>query len=414
MESLANKHGSSIKLTRAGPGRGFALRLSLFYAAIFLYVGCYLPYFPVWLDGRGFSASEISIILAAPLAVRIFFTPVISFSADRASNRRLALIFLAWGAFAGLVLFVVSEGFWPVLLVSIAVALFGTSIMPLTEAVAMDGVRRSGHDYGRMRLWGSLTFIIASFGGGMAIQYWDSPAALWMIIGAAFCVILGAHALPRPVGKGHLKKATALPQIRLGDALALVRSPLFLLFLFTTGAIQSAHAVYYAFGTLHWQALGISGGIIGLLWAAGVVAEIALFAFSGRVVIRVGTTTLIWIAALASVLRWTITSLSPPLWLLFPVQLLHGLTFGAAHLAAIHFISDAVPEEAAGTAQGLYAAFAAGIAMGTAIAAAGPLYAAFGGRAYLVMAGLGLIAAGGAFILKRAWHGKHLIRLRPT
>lgn len=404
--------GASIKPTRAGRDPGFAVRLSLFYAAIFLLVGCHLPYFPVWLDGRGFSAGEISIILAAPLAARIFFTPVISFSADRAGNRRTVLIILAWGAFACLVLFLVSNEFWPVLAVSVAAASFWTSIMPLTEAVAMDGVRRSGHDYGRMRLWGSLTFIVSSFGGGIAIQYWGAPAALWMMIGAAFCVVLGAHMLPRPSGQGRLKKATALPQIRLGDALALVRSPLFLLFLFTTGAIQSAHAVYYAFGTLHWQALGISGGIIGLLWAVGVVAEILLFVFSARVIAVVGTATLIWIAALASVIRWTITAFSPPLWVLFPVQALHGLTFGAAHLAAIHFISDAVPEKAAGTAQGLYAAFAAGIAMGTAIAAAGPLYAALGGRAFLVMAGVGLIAAVGAFILKCVWRGKLLIELR--
>ncbi len=404
--------GASIKPTPEERGLGFAARLSLFYAAIFLLVGCHLPYFPVWLDGRGLSAREIGIILAAPLAVRIFFTPVISFTADRAGNRRFVLIILAWGALACFILFSASHGFWSILAVAIGAALFWTSIMPLTEAVAMDGVRRSGHDYGRMRLWGSLTFIAASFGGGVAIQHWGAPAALWMMVAAAFCVVLGAHALPRPVGRGRLKRATALPQIHVKDALALARSPLFLLFLFTTGGVQSAHAVYYAFGTLHWRALGISAGVIGLLWAVGVIAEILLFVFSRRVVAKFGTATLILIAALASVVRWTITAFSPPLWLLFPVQALHGLTFGAAHLAAIHFVSEAVPEEAAGTAQGLYAAFAAGIAMGTAIAAAGPLYAALGGRAYLVMAVLGLVSAVGAFALMRAWDGGRLTRFQ--
>lgn len=384
---------------------GFAARLSLFYAAIFLLVGCHMPYFPVWLDWRGLSAGEIGIVLAAPVAVRIVFTPLISFLADRIGNRRFVLILLAWGAVASFALFTVSIGFWTILAVAMLAAVFWASIMPLTEAVAMEGVRRAGLDYGRMRLWGSLSFIAMSSGGGLVLERAGAPAALWLIIASAAGVVLAAHVLPRPAGRGRLRKITELPQIRAGDALALARSPLFLLFLLTTGGVQAAHAVYYAFGTLHWQSLGISSGVIGALWATGVVAEILLFLYSRRAVLKMGAATLIWIAALASVLRWAVTALSPPLWLLFPVQALHGLTFGAAHLGAIHFISEAVPERVSGTGQGLYAAFISGVAMGGAFALSGALYDRLGGHAYLVMAALGLAAAAGAWALKRAWRG---------
>lgn len=390
---------------------GFAIRLSLFYAAIFLLVGCHLPYLPVWLDWRGLAAREIGIVLAAPLVVRIVFTPIISFVADRAGNRRLVLIALAWGALASFILFLASESFWAILIVSMAAALFWTSIMPLTEAVAMDGVRRAGLDYGRMRLWGSLTFIAASFGGGVALQQWGAPSALWMMIAATACVVLGAHFLPRPSTKGLSRTAAGPPRIRTADALSLVRSPLFLLFLLAGGIVQSTHAVYYAFGTLHWSAQGISASVIGLLWAVGVIAEILLFMYSGRAIEKVGTANLLLLAGLASIVRWIVTAYSPSLWLLFPVQVLHGLTFGAAHLGAIHFIAEAVPDEASGTAQGLYAAFAAGIAMGAAIAASGPLYDALGGKAYLVMAGLGVIATCCAWGLRRSWSGGHLVRI---
>jgi PPP family 3-phenylpropionic acid transporter len=388
---------------------GFATRLSLFYGAIFLLIGFHLPYFPVWLNWRGLSPGEIGIILSAPLAVRIFITPAISFCADRIGNRRLVLILLAWGSLCGLFLFTFAYGFWAILSVAILASLFWTSIMPVTEAVAMDGVRRAGHDYGRIRLWGSLTFIAASFGGGIGLQYWGAPAALWLMIGATACIVITAHLLPRPAGKGRLKAATAQPQIRVKNAVSLMRSPLFLLFLFATGLVQSAHAVYYAFGTIHWQSLNISPGVIGSLWAVGVIAEILLFMFSGRVVRSLGTTNLICLAALAAVIRWTITAFSPPLWLLFPTQVLHGLTFGAAHLGAVHFISDAVPEEASGTAQGLYAACSAGIAMGAAILASGPLYASLGGYAYLAMAALALGSLAGATLLARKWRGEKLI-----
>jgi PPP family 3-phenylpropionic acid transporter len=388
---------------------GFALRLSLFYGAIFLLIGFHLPYFPVWLNWRGLSAGEIGIVLSAPLAVRVIITPMISFWADRIGNRRLVLILLAWGSLCSLLLFTVSHGFWAVLGVSILASLFWTSIMPVTEAVAMDGVRREGHNYGRIRLWGSLTFIAASFGGGLALQYWGAPSALWLIITASACIILSAHLLPQPVGKGRLKAATAQPLIRFKDAVSLMRSPLFLLFLVTTGLVQSGHAVYYAFGTIHWQSLNISDGIIGSLWAVGVIAEILLFMFSGTVLRSFSTVNLISLAAFAAIIRWTITAVSPPLWILFPVQVLHGLTFGAAHLGAVHFISDAIPDEVSGTAQGLYAACSAGIAMGAAILASGPLYAALGGYAYLPMAVLGVVSLAGSLLLARKWRGEKLI-----
>ena len=387
---------------------GFAVRLSLFFGALFLVVGLHAPYFPVWLEWRGLSPSEIGIVLAAPLVVRIFFTPVISMVADQTGSRRGVLIVLAWGTLGGFLLLNLADGFWAMLVVAVVVSLFWTSIMPVTEAVAMEGVKREGHDYGRMRLWGSLTFIAASFGGGFVLQDWGAESALWLMIGAAACSVLAAHFLPRPAGKGRLKAATQPKRIKWSDALILLRSPLFILFLAATGLAQSAHAIYYAFGTIHWQTQGIPVGVIGVLWAVGVIAEIILFMFSGRAVRAIGVTGLIVLAGFAAFIRWTATALSPPLWVLFIVQALHGLTFGAAHLGAVHFITEAVPEEAAGTAQGLYASAGTGLFMGFAILMSGPLYASLNGHAYLVMAGLGVISLLFALALRFNWNGKKL------
>lgn len=412
-ESLGGAAAQSSTHAQQQAASGFAVRMSLFYAAVFVLIGVNMPYFPVWLDWRGLSAREIGAVLAAPLIVRIVCIPAISFAADRLGNRRLVLKLLAWGALTCFALFLTARGFWSILAIAVLGAVFWSSVMPLTEAVAMDGVRRAGLDYGRMRLWGSLTFIAASFGGGLVLERWGAPSALWMILVAAACVAMAAQVLPRPSGTGRFRKA-ALPQIRFGDALRLARAPYFLLFLVTAGAVQATHAVYYAFGTLHWRAAGISAAVIGLLWATGVIAEVLLFTVSRRAVARFGPATLILLAAAAAVVRWTATGLSPPLWLLFPLQALHGATFGAAHLGAIHFISDAVPDEASGTAQGLYAAFTSGVAMGLAFAASGPLYAAFGGEAFLAMAVLAAAAGLGALALRRGWTGGHLITLNAT
>ncbi len=390
---------------------GFTVRLALFYGAVFLLLGAYVPYFPVWLNGRGLSASQIGIVLAAPALVRIFFTPAMGFLADRIGDRRKVLKALGWGALLFCALLALAHGFAPILLLATVFALFWTTVMPLTETLAMTGVREAGHDYGRMRLWGSLTFVVASTGGGVALQAFGPEAALAMMGLGASAIALATFLLPPPTGRGVLKAAAAIPRVRLRDALRLTHAPLFLLFLASAGIAQATHAVYYAFGTLHWASLGISGGVIGLLWTVGVVAEIVLFAFSGRIVAAVGTVPLIVIAAGAAVLRWAITALDPPLWLLFPVQTLHALTFGAAHLGAIHFIGRAVPHEYAATAQGLYASVTAGIMMGLATMAAGPLYRALGAHAYLAMAGLGCVAVAGAWVLMRRWQGEPLIAI---
>jgi PPP family 3-phenylpropionic acid transporter len=387
------------------------VRLSLFYGALFLLVGLYAPYFPVWLEWRGLTPGEIGTVMAAPLMVRIFFTPTVSMFADQIGNRRQVLVGLAWGTLAGWLLYTQAAGFWAILAVAVVVSSFWTSIMPVTEAVAMEGVKRAGHDYGRMRLWGSLSFIAASFGGGLVLQAWGAGSTLWLMIGAATCTILTAHLLPRPSGKGRLRAATQPRRIRAADALVLLRTPIFLLFLAATGLVQAAHAVYYAFGTIHWQSEGIPASVIGALWAVGVAAEIVLFMFSGRVIRTVGVTNLIGLAALAAAVRWTVTAFSPPLWLLFPVQVLHGLTFGAAHLGAVHFITEAVPEEATGTAQGLYASAGTGIFMGGAILSSGPLYSSLGGPAYLVMAGMGALSLLLAMTLRWQWNGQKLIEV---
>ncbi len=168
--------------------------------------------------------------------------------------------------------------------------------------------------------------------------------------------------------------------LKLADAFDLVRAPLFLLFLLAASLIQASHALYYSFGTLNWRAQGIPDGAIGMLWSVGVVAEVALFAVSGRVIAYCGTARLLMLAGLAATLRWGVMAIDPPLWATALLQTLHAMSFGAAHLAAIHFLTHAVPEDRAATAQGLYAAMVAGLVLGPVTIASGPLYRTFAGR----------------------------------
>ena len=180
-----------------------------------------------------------------------------------------------------------------------------------------------------------------------------------------------------------------------------LRDRTFVLFLATVALIQGSHAVYYAFGTLHWRAVGYSDAVIGWLWAEGVIAEIILFAFGGALVRRLGPARLILLAGIAGIVRWCATGLSDALPVLVMVQALHAFTFGAAHLGAIYFIARTVPPALSATAQSLYSAAVMGLGLGLAILASGSLYATFGGGAYFAMAALAALGSVLAVVLAR-------------
>jgi len=384
---------------------GFGTRLGMFYGALFLIYGVHLPYLPVWLDWRGLSATEIGIVTAAPFFVRLGVTPLVALAADRRSNHRRFVILLAIAALVLSLILSRMNGFLPILAAAIGLSLAITTIMPLTETIAVAGVRAHGLDYGRMRLWGSLSFIVASFGGGALVDAFGAGIGATLIVAGCAATALAALALPAPVERCSEVAKSEPAESHVSAALRLAARPVFLLFLLAVGAVQGAHAMFYAFGTLHWQSQGISATWIGTLWTIGVLAEVMVFAWSGALVNRCGAVALLVAGAIAAIVRWGAMSLDPPLALLVPLQLLHALTYGATHVGAIAFLARAVPQATAGTAQALYATIAAGVAMGAGTLVSGSLYASLGGKGYLVMASLALVGFLAALAVRRIWAG---------
>lgn len=391
--------------------RHYRRRLSAFYGALFLILGIHLPFLPVWLDARGLAAEQIAVATAAPLFLRVLVTPTAAVLADRTGRHRGFINGLAWLALLLALLLAQMQGFWGLLLLAVPFAIALSTIMPLTETIAVAGVRTYGLDYGRMRLWGSLSFVLAGFACGWLIDWAGAEAVIGCLMVGLAATVACAWALPERAS-AQAPAATQPPSpardgVR-GGARAvgkLVGTPVFVGFLLAVGAVQGAHGMFYAFGALAWQAQGISTVWIGGLWAVAIAGEVALFAYSGQVVKRWGPVTLMVAAAAASVVRWALMALSPPLAMLAPLQMLHALTYGASHLAAMHFISRAVPESLQGTAQALYATMAMGVVIGGATLTSGRLYAAIGAEAYFAMAALAAVGLAAALFVRARWHG---------
>jgi PPP family 3-phenylpropionic acid transporter len=383
-------------------GRGavtFMLRLSLFYGALFTLYGTQVPYLPVWLDWRGFTAAEIGLLTSAPMFVRVAVTPAVAFGADRLGDHRRVVLVLSWISLIAAAALGQVHGFLPVLLLVGVLLIAMTTVMPLTETIAMAGVQRLGVDYGRMRLWGSLTFIGASFGGGVLLDARAPSAVMALLVAAAAAILVAAYLLPGP-GQAEPRARARRPPLRLASASALARSRSFQLFVLAASTVQASHAVFYAFGVLDWRAQGLASGTTGALWAISIAAEVALFAASGWFVARLGAVGLLAGGAAAGVVRWLAMAFDPPLVALVPLQLLHALSFGATHLGAMHHIERSVASEQAGTAQALYAT-ASGLAMGGATLVAGALYGTIAGRSYLAMAALAGAGLAACLALRR-------------
>jgi PPP family 3-phenylpropionic acid transporter len=284
--------------------------------------------------------------------------------------------------------------FWPLLIVSLLFFTVWPPIMALGESLTMLHVRSVEIDYGRTRLWGSISFIACAILSGQALQGQTPDILFWMLLASLAMFMIAALALPdtrsaKPIALGRMPVVNVLR-----------RSP-FVLFLAAATAIQGSHAVYYAFGTLHWRQAGHSDAIIGVLWAEGVIAEILLFALGDRLVRRLDPAWLLVIGGLAGGARWATLGMTDTLAPVIVVQALHAFSFGAAHLAAIHFIARTVPPELSATAQGLYGGVVMGLGLGVLFLASGWLYEAHAGGAYYAMAACSLLGAIFALMIAR-------------
>ena len=370
-------------------GSAFAWRLAIFYAALFVALGVQLPFLPLWLAAKGLDAGAIGIALALPMIVRVFAIPLATRGADRHDALRMAIVIAAGMAVLGYGAVGMAQGAAVITIALALASVFYTPIMPLADAYALRGLGRLRRAYGPVRLWGSAAFIVGSFGAGLLLDLIPARELIWLIVAALTITAAAAYALaPLPPHQGN-PSATQLSSAR-----DLLRDPALLTAAAAASLIQASHAIYYGFSALDWRAAGLDGGAIGALWALAVVAEIALFAISGR--LPLAPTTLIMLGAAGAVVRWSAMAFDPPTALLPPLQCLHALSFGATHLGALGFMARAAPAELGATAQG-YLAVALGLVMAAAMGISGVLFARWGGLAYGAMALTA--AAGGVFAL---------------
>jgi PPP family 3-phenylpropionic acid transporter len=364
---------------QASPKR-FATRLALFYGTQFGLIGTHLPFFPMWLKAVGIDASWIGIITAVPAVTML---PVVTGFAERRNALRGTMVLTAFAVALGF--FTIGTQHQPLLvfIAYVAIACMWTPMVPLTDAYALRGVARYGLNYGPLRLWGSIAFVVGALVCGLLVDLIAPRHLIWVIAAMAGLGALASLTLQRL----DARSTAAAQPVRTG---ALLGDPGFLAVILAAALIQGSHAAYYTFASISWQGEGLGGLTIAGLWVLGVVAEIAVFALSPRFTLQ--PSLLVVIGGVSAVVRWLITAQEPSLAVLSLVQLAHGFTYGLTQVGTMGLLVRHVPLSSMATAQG-YLAACSGIVTSIASILCGAAYAQYGQRVYLGMAAMAAVGS---------------------
>ncbi|GEM76635.1 3-phenylpropionate MFS transporter [Vibrio sagamiensis] len=361
--------------------------VSQYFIGFFFAYGVYLPFWSLWFEKQGISPADIGLLVGLGLATRCVANLTLTPRLHRVENLLPALRYLSLLAllFVGCH-FLVGSNFWLMALVTILFNSCCGPIVPVSDAVVNYYARLKMLDYGQTRLWGSIAFILGSTAVGYLITAYGSDVILYTAIFGLFIsfVLAMRYVNPMPMTKSQYSQERPRLSVLLSDR-ATVK------FLCLVALIQGSHAAYYGFSAIYWQASGISAEMIGYLWSLGVAAEIAIFALSKRLFAGWSIRSLFIMAAFGVILRWGMTAMSTAMWVLVLVQLLHGITFAVAHIAAIQYIQHAAENKVV-VLQALYNAIPLGGFIALMTILSGRLYEVWGGNVFWLMAAMGALA----------------------
>lgn len=328
-------------------------RLSGFYFFYFSLLGATAPFLALYFDHLGFSAARIGELIAIPMLMRCVAPNIWGWLGDH-TGQRLAIV--RFGALCTLLCFAgifVSQSYAWLALIMALHAFFWHAVLPQFEVITFAHLQEQAARYSQIRLWGSIGFIVAVVGLGALFEWISLDAYPWALIVIMAGIVLSSWWVPN-----------AQPQMRpntheLGGFVQQLRRPGILAFYLSVALMQLSNGPYYTFLSLHLEALGYSRGVIGQLWALGVLAEIVLFMVMARLLARYSLRTVLLASFLITALRWLLLgNLAEYVPVLLFAQLMHAATFGSFHAAAMHFVQRSFADRQQGQGQALYAALA--------------------------------------------------------
>lgn len=365
------------------------LRVAVFYFTLLMTLGVATAYSGIWFASQGLTPGEIGLIGSVPVLIMLVLNLVVGRLADRADDWRQTIV--AGALIAAVVPFglFVAKGFWPILVIWSLAALPVTAIQPVADAATVRLTRRTGGEFGSIRAWGTIGYMAALLLTGLLVSAFGGSAFLPVF--AVFAVLRGAAALALPRFRGSNDGAELVQPVGARHLREVMR-PWFLLPLVGYAMIYATHLILSTFQALVWADQGLSAFVIALLVAVGAASEATMMFVFRRFSKRFSARHLVLVSAVVSALRWAVMAFSPPVPVLFGLQLLHSVTFAMGYLGCVNFIANWTSDDIAAEAQAFFQMLQQAMSV-VAVAAFGWIVAAYGGHAFLASAAFAAMGA---------------------
>ncbi|TQV64969.1 MAG: MFS transporter [Halothiobacillaceae bacterium] len=323
-------------------------RIPGYYFAYFAALGIFLPFWPLYLKNEGFDPVAIGFLMGLFGLTKLAGPPVVGWLSDHLGRPMRWVRLASLLTFLGFSAVFAAQGLWAMAWVMVLFTLAWNAAMPQFDAVTLQHLGEHANRYSRIRLWGSVGFIVTALGIGPLLDLWGAAMLPWALMAVFAGMTLLASMVPDPKDEACSVKGTRVP------VLPILGRPEVALFLAASLLLQASHGTYYAFFSVHLEHHGHSKALTGALWALGVLAEVGIFMIVHRLLPRFGAARLMLVTLLLTALRWTVIgSLADSLIALILAQLIHAFSFGVAHAASIDFIRQHFTNGTQGRGQAL-------------------------------------------------------------
>ena len=362
--------------------------ISLQYFLYFGALGVYLPYFNLYLDEIGLSGFQIGAISSVRMAATAFFPLFWAYLADKFDIRKSIYISCGFSSAALFSLFLFIGSYYPLLILTFFYGLFYAPLISFLEAFSMDALGSSKQSYGKVRVWGSVSFIVFSFGVGYLINQYSVFIAIPVILVLSFLFVAASSVLSGiRVKKVRVKKKAA----------HFMKNSRLMAFLLAAFLMLLSHGAYYGFFSIHLKNIGYGSTFIGFLWALGTFSEISVMLFSKRIFEKYRIENVLIFSLFIACLRWLSLSYFTSPFPLVLSQLSHAVTYGAFHIGSILYIDHMFPEGDKTLGQATNNAVSYGMGMMAGFFLSGYLIETMGATMLFSLSGVAALA--GAFIL---------------
>ncbi len=361
-------------------------RLSAFYLFYFATLGALIPYWGLYLSSLNFGPRAIGTLMAILMLTKIIAPNIWGWIADKRGNR-LAIIrlaaFLSICAFAGIFF---TDSFWGLALVLATFGFFWNAALPQFEVITLNCLGEHSHRYTWVRLWGSVGFILAVVALGYLLEHYGVALLPSIVLLLAVGIWFASLIAPK-VGEVELP-------LQKEPLLRVLKQPTVIAFFVACALMQASHGPYYAFYSIYLDDFGYSRGLIGQLWALGVVSEVVLFLVMHRLFQHYPLRRLFLLCFGLTAVRWVLVAFFvDQLPVLIAAQLLHAASFGIYHAVAIQLVHRFFTGRLQGRGQALYSSLSFGAGGAAGSLAGGYLWDGLGGQStYLVSALLSGVA----------------------